>query len=204
MAAARGPYKKGLAKRAEILDTALEVIEQNGYSNASVKELADAVGLSQNGLLHYFGSKDRLFMEILRHRDELLAARIGTVPHALTDDFAGRVITAADEVAHAPGLLQLTLRLSIEASENDHPAHDFFTQRYENVREISAGALEEMRSDGRIPASVDPAMTATLIIAAMEGLQAQWSYDPSLDMAAHLTYLMQMLGVAEAPVDASA
>lgn len=63
--AARGPYAKGKAKRAEILDTALRVIAEQGYSGATVKQLADAVGLSQNGLLHYFGSKDNLFLEIL-------------------------------------------------------------------------------------------------------------------------------------------
>ena len=37
----------------------------------SVRELADAVGLSQAGLLHYFSSKEELFTAILRKRDEV-------------------------------------------------------------------------------------------------------------------------------------
>lgn len=197
--AARGPYKRGIAKRAEILDAALEVIDRNGYSNATVKELADAVGLSQNGLLHYFGSKDNLFLEILRHRDELLSVKIGSVPHALTDDYFRRVIDAVEEVAGAPGLLELTLRLSVEASAPNHPAHHFMKDRYESTRKISAGALDELRTEGRVPDSVDPQMTATLIQAAMDGLQAQWSYDPSIDMGAHMAYLLRHLGVADAP-----
>ncbi|QUX31868.1 TetR family transcriptional regulator [Nocardiopsis akebiae] len=60
-----------MAKRGEILDAALTVIGRDGYSRATVREIADAVGLSQNGLLHHFGSKERLFVEVLRHRDEL-------------------------------------------------------------------------------------------------------------------------------------
>ena len=42
-----------------------------GYRRTSVRELADAVGLSQAGLLHYFSSKEELFQEILRKRDEV-------------------------------------------------------------------------------------------------------------------------------------
>ena len=86
----RGPYAKGKAKRAEILDVALEVIAREGYTGATVKELADAVGLSQNGLLHYFGSKDALFAEILRRRDEIAAIEVdfesGT---SMTDSSSG-------------------------------------------------------------------------------------------------------------------
>jgi AcrR family transcriptional regulator len=192
---ARGPYKKGVAKRAEILDTALEVIERNGYSNATVKELADAVGLSQNGLLHYFGSKDRLFLEILRHRDELLEVRIGSDPHLLTDDFPRRVVTAAQDTADAPGLLELALRLSVEAADPAHPAHAFFTERYENVRRITSGTIAQMQAEGRVPTDVDPQTAATIVYAALEGLQAQWAYDPSIDMGAHLAYLLRALGV---------
>ncbi len=69
--ARRGSYAKGVAKRGEILDAALAVIGRDGYSRATVREIAGAVGLSQNGLLHHFGSKERLFVEVLRHRDEL-------------------------------------------------------------------------------------------------------------------------------------
>ena len=73
----RGSYAKGVAKREEILERALEVIAREGYRGASVKELADAVGLSQAGLLHYFDSKEELFTEIVRKRDEVDLAHYG-------------------------------------------------------------------------------------------------------------------------------
>ena len=75
--ARRGSYAKGVAKREEILERALEVIAREGYRGASVKELADAVGLSQAGLLHYFDSKEELFTEIVRKRDEVDMADYG-------------------------------------------------------------------------------------------------------------------------------
>ncbi|HET7802283.1 MAG TPA: helix-turn-helix domain-containing protein, partial [Humibacillus xanthopallidus] len=66
----RGAYAKGVAKREEILDAALAVIARNGYQRTSVRDIAEAVGLSQAGLLHYFSSKEALFAEVLRRRDE--------------------------------------------------------------------------------------------------------------------------------------
>src|SRR6478735_4816169 len=94
--ARRGSYAKGVAKRDEILERALEVIAREGYHGASVKELADAVGLSQAGLLHYFDSKDELFTAILRKRDEVDSRRFGDVeddpsPERLREGFVGIV-----------------------------------------------------------------------------------------------------------------
>jgi AcrR family transcriptional regulator len=77
--ARRGSYAKGVAKREEILTAALDVIARQGYGRASVRELADAVGLSQAGLLHYFSSKEELFAEVLRKRDEVDGAAMGPV-----------------------------------------------------------------------------------------------------------------------------
>ena len=131
--ASRGPYAKGKAKRAEILDVALEVIARDGYSSATVKHLADAVGLSQNGLLHYFGSKDALFLEILRRRDEVLAAQVGAQGADFAGDLAARMLRAADDEIATPGVTQLSLRVTGEATEPEHIAHDFFRERYQAI-----------------------------------------------------------------------
>ena len=73
-------YAKGIAKREEILDTALEVIARSGYARASVRELADAVGLSQAGLLHYFASKEELYAAILLRRDPVSYTHLSATP----------------------------------------------------------------------------------------------------------------------------
>lgn len=64
-----GTYLKGVAKREEILEKALDVIGREGIRGASVKEIADAVHLSPAGILHHFGTKEELFTEILRKRE---------------------------------------------------------------------------------------------------------------------------------------
>ena len=187
--APRGSYAKGIAKREEILTTALEVIARNGYRRTSVKELADAVGLSQAGLLHYFSSKEELFQEVLRKRDEVDTESFGLAVERPIQSFFD-VIRHNSEV---PGLVQLYAQLSTEAVDATHPAHDFFVARYEQFRAVFCGMLREEQEAGRLDADLDVERTANLFLAAADGLQTQWMLDPSIDMAEHISYLWQLV-----------
>ncbi|GAA1998044.1 TetR/AcrR family transcriptional regulator [Microbacterium pumilum] len=194
--AARGPYAKGKAKRAEILDVALEVIARDGYSSATVKHLADAVGLSQNGLLHYFGSKDALFLEILRHRDELIAIEVDAENRDFAENIVDRILAAVDEEVASPGMTRLSLRVTGEATEPDHVAHEFLRARYEAIRLVVSDALSRLQSDGQIAQDADPIAIAALLFASWDGLQIQRMYDDTIDIRSHLLYLIRALGIA--------
>ncbi|WP_349865900.1 helix-turn-helix domain-containing protein [Leifsonia sp. WHRI 6310E] len=197
--AARGPYAKGKAKRAEILDAALKVIDEQGYTAATVKELADAVGLSQNGLLHYFGSKDALFAEILRRRDELSEIEIDVEREGFAENMVEALLSALDAETSSPGLAQLALRVTGEATEPDHLAHDFIRRRYELVRAVVRDAVVDLQADGRLSPEIDPDAVAALVYASWDGLRIQWMYDRSIDLRAHMAYLLRALGVTVAP-----
>jgi AcrR family transcriptional regulator len=193
--AARGPYAKGVAKRAEILDTALAVIDEHGYTGATVKQLAEAVGLSQNGLLHYFGSKDTLFLEIVRRHEKDVAAQVDPEHADFAANLAERILNAASDSTEKPGMSTLMLSLATAASEATHPAHDYMRSRYEVMREITTSVLTVLQTRGQFPADGDPAAAAALIASALDGLQMQWLYDPTVDVGGNLTYLMTALGI---------
>ncbi|MFK0402020.1 TetR/AcrR family transcriptional regulator [Microbacterium sp. NPDC090225] len=195
--ASRGPYAKGVAKRAEILDTALTVIAQNGYSGATVKQLADAVGLSQNGLLHYFESKDNLFVEILRHHEESVAVQIDAEHADFAVGFRERILNALIGSLEAAGISQLMLSVSAAGSEVEHVAHDFIANRYVEFRRVAATAIRELQSRGEFPAHGDPDAAAAIIAAAFDGLQSQWLYDHSFDVCQRMSYLLSSLGLDE-------
>jgi AcrR family transcriptional regulator len=188
-------YAKGLAKREEILTTALDVIARTGYRRTSVRELAAAVGLSQAGLLHYFASKEDLFAEILLKRDDVDVAR------AVADELTPleTMVSIVQHNAGVPGLVQLSAQYSIEAADPDHPGHAAIADRYAGLRRLLVDDIETRKADGRLPAHLDAERSATLLIAAADGLQTQWLIDPGLDMAGHLTYLVSLLGSAPAP-----
>lgn len=191
--ARRGSYAKGIAKREEILTAALEVIARGGYGRASVRELADAVGLSQAGLLHYFSSKEELFAEVLRKRDEVdretIAAADADHELSMLDGFVGVVRHNVD----VPGLVQLYVRLSAEATEPEHAARPFFDERFRAFREMVAEGIRDAQRDGDLPADLDPGQVATMLLALADGLQTQWLMDPSIDMAAHISGFIDIL-----------
>ena len=188
-------YAKGVAKREEILTTALEVIARTGYRRTSVRELAAAVGLSQAGLLHYFASKEVLFAELLRKRDEVDEANTAGPGVAAVD----RLVDIVRHNAEVPGLVQLSAQFTVEASHPEHPAHDLVSARYERLRALFVEDIASRQRAGALPAHLDPAVAANLLIAAADGLQTQFLLDPSLDMAEHLAALLSLLGSAAPP-----
>ncbi|MGW5239345.1 TetR family transcriptional regulator [Monashia sp. NPDC004114] len=185
----RGSYAKGIAKREEILTAALDVIARNGYQRTSVRDLADAVGLSQAGLLHYFSSKEELFAEILRKRDEVDRERM--------PDGRGAMVSGLIEVvrhnATVPGLVQLYAQLSTEATHPEHAAHGFFVERYASLRAALATEIQAAQARGELSDALDATSAATILLAAADGLQTQWMLDPSIDMADHLETLWRVL-----------
>jgi AcrR family transcriptional regulator len=183
-------YAKGIAKRAEIIDTALQLIGSAGYDKMTIPELAKAVGLSQPGLIHYFGTKDQLFVEILRERD-------ARTERAAAGSFTpSRIARDNDSV---PGLIELYTHVMVESSGTSHVGHEFSRARYERARAEIAGVIRQAQAEKRVGPTVDPVKTAAVVFAAWDGLQIQWMHDRSIDIPAHLDYLWRTLvGVSDA------
>jgi AcrR family transcriptional regulator len=64
MVHSRGVDDKGPRQR--LLEGATEYVAQNGLSDVSLRTLAAALGTSHRMLIHHFGSKERLWVEIVR------------------------------------------------------------------------------------------------------------------------------------------
>ncbi|MDQ5863000.1 MAG: TetR/AcrR family transcriptional regulator [Actinomycetota bacterium] len=186
--AGRGKYAKGVAKREEILRTALDVFAVQGYRGTSLRELAEAVNLSQAGVLHYFESKEELFAEILRKRDER-----DNDEYSAGGDVIGTFGDVMRHNAEVPGFVSLYANVSAAATEPDHPAHAFFVDRYEHMRHKLAEGVRARQAAGAMAADLDPEKIASVVLAAADGLQVQWLLKPEQDMADHLEYLWAVL-----------
>lgn len=189
MAPKRGTYPKGDARREQILDTALDVIAARGYSGATVRQIAEAAGLSAAGLQHHFGSKEKLLAEVLRRRDSRAVDEAADSPQ-IADTFTTRV----RQNMAVPGLIQLYARLSAESTEPSHPSHDDFRQRYESFRSAAADGIRAAQERGQLREGLDPEMIATMLLALEDGLQVQWLLDGDVDIAAHMGYFLELLG----------
>lgn len=185
--ARRGSYAKGVARRQEILESTLDVVGRTGYRNASLKQIAEAVGVTPAALLHYFGSKEELFTEVLRTRDE--QDERSPRMHDPVDAKAAFL----DVIRHnteVPGVVELFSRLAVDAADPDHPAHAYFLERSERLR---GSIAEAFHGDAAKRPALDADTTARVVQAVADGLQLQWMVDPSVDMAGILEALMDVL-----------
>jgi AcrR family transcriptional regulator len=174
-------------RRAEIVAAALEVFAERGYRGGSLAAVGERVGLTQQGVLHYFPSKDALLTEVLRLRDALDGedpAGSGT-DHGDTGPggLAGVEALVARNMGR-PGLVQCFTVLAAESVTDQHPAHDFFAARYRALRPQLAALLQAELGDPG-PSGLTADQASALLIAVMDGLQQQWLLDPGqVDMAA--------------------
>ena len=182
----RGEYAKTSAKRTAILDAALEVFAESGYRSGSLRDVAGKVGMSEAGLLHHFPNKSALLAAVLDRRDQHSLERVPFDGPDGTVTLQGLVDLAAYN-ASVPGVVELYCILSAEATAPDHPAHEYFVERYEYTRVNLRAAFESLEKDGRLMAGVSPQRAAVATIAMMDGLQVQWLLDRDVvDMADEL------------------
>lgn len=185
---AQKPYPKGVARRAQILETALEVFAVEGDRKASLRTIAERVGLTDTGVLHYFGSREELFLAVIDERDqESTAAAEGAA------DSLEAIVRTVRHNMGVPGLVRLYVAMTAAAPEPGHPAGPYFARRYEQLRAAIGTGVAVMQQEGRARDDIDAVVLAQLLVAAVDGVQLQWLIDPSVDMAEVLDALVTMI-----------
>lgn len=193
---ARGSYAKSADRRREILAAGIDVFSACGYRSGSIREIAERVGMSQAGLLHHFSSKSALLAAVLQYRDEEDRLRM----HIESEqglNVIRALVGLVEHNARVPGLVELHCVLSAEATAPDHPAHDYFVNRYRRVQGFTTEALRQMRAEGQLADGVDVDSAARTLVALMDGLQVQWLLEKhAIDMAEEVRrYLRPLLTV---------
>ncbi len=182
-----GRLTRGDERRAEILRAAYEVIAERGYRGATLGAVAERVGLTQQGLLHYFPAKDALLVAVLEKRDEWDAVPEGKWRLDL-------LASLVEYNTMRPGIVQTFSALLGESVTEEHPARDFFTQRYARLRASMAQVLRAEFGDV-LPGGLTPERAVPLMVAVMDGLQYQWLLDPEgVDMPGAFRDFLGLLG----------
>jgi AcrR family transcriptional regulator len=187
----RGRYAKGLARRQEILDAAIEVFAQRGADRTSLRAIAQEVGVTHAALIHHFGTLERLLVEVYEESSRRLER---DAPGADDVSPVEMMRLSAQRNRSVPGMVQLYTTLVAAALEEGHPAATTFaSERFASVRASLAQQIRVRQEDGRIRRDVDPHQVAALVVAASDGLQTQWLLDPDVDQVGALALLDRLL-----------
>jgi AcrR family transcriptional regulator len=145
--------------------------------------------------MHYFPTKEDLLAAVLETRDEWDLLHFGHAPQG--DESAMTVNQLAELVdynATRPGIVQTYTVLSADSVTEDHPAREYFHDRYERVRAGMTQMLERHRDE--LPPGATPEQLAPIAIAVLDGLQLQWLLDPAkVDMSAGFRTFLTLLGI---------
>lgn len=187
----RTRYANGERRRAEIIEAASRAFAEQGYQNLSLRQLADAIGVSHTLLRHHFGSKDAILEAVLIHREEVER-------DWRTRLFAERGLLDALPVVMAHnatirGLIHLDAVMRAEAVNPEHPAHDYIVGLAQRFRERLRLDLATEQEAGRLRTDLDLELTAIRLASLIEGVQMEWLLDPSIDMAAVVTAFTDQL-----------
>ncbi|WP_069762128.1 TetR/AcrR family transcriptional regulator [Streptomyces sp. LUP47B] len=201
-AKARGPYTKTPARRAEIVRAARESFAEHGFTKASLRDIAERAGITHAGLLHHFRNKDDLLAAVLAERD----AEERQYAESQVPDMDHLAPYLGDLLRHhqkSPELMRLWIELAAAASRPEHPAHDYFAQRYAWGREQFARGMSGKAERGELNEALAPDHAATLLQAVLNGLQLQWLLDQDLDIVGPVRAFMRMTfpQAAEAEAD---
>jgi AcrR family transcriptional regulator len=180
MARPRGNHAATAARRNSIIRAALEIFGEFGFNGSSLKQVAAAVGISEAGVLHHFGSKSNLLTEVLRSRDaqaEIFVPLAGDGIEFVT----GWLNLIEYNVSH-PGHVELFTTLAAEATSPAHPAHQYFLERYEMVFGLTRSYFQKMQAAGQLIDGLVPADLAVTLIALSDGLQLQWLITKTVDL----------------------
>jgi AcrR family transcriptional regulator len=167
-----------LAKREQILKAAVEIFGNKGSTNGTLADVAEQVGITHAGVLHHFGSKQKLLLEVLAYRDQADVAELAEKHIPGGPELFLHLVRTAFANEKRPGIVQAYTVLSAESVTDDHPARDYFEERYTTLRrEVTAAFHELCAQEGvRDPDTIAAASAA--ILAVMDGLQLQWLLHP--------------------------
>jgi AcrR family transcriptional regulator len=197
MARPRGNYAATAARREAIITAALEAFGASGYNGSSLKQVAQAVGMTEAGVLHHFGSKRDLLIEVLRVRDDASSQFIPEGSSQPLDFVTGWINLMAFNVSQ-PGIIDLFTKLAAESTAPDHPSHQYFNERYKFVTTFCQGYFEALREADMLQSPADDRTLAISLIALADGLQLQWLHNRDVNIPEELAVFFSSLLTKEA------
>lgn len=169
-----------------IVDAMRTCIAARGIAGATFEHVSREAGVSRGLLHYYFGTKERLLIEVLRADAEV---RIGSFDEPLEaaqtpDEFIEVLVAGAEEVLQSdPGFYVLIYELFTAGRQNPEIQTEL-AQVYEGSRRHVAEILRRKQEEGVLSLRFDPETTVTFMFGAADGAALQRLTDPDRDYSA--------------------
>ena len=150
-----------------ILDAAVELFSECGYDGVSMRQIAEAAGVSKSNIYHHFASKDALYLGILHGSAQHLSEIVEDLAEG-DGDFQRRLRVFAE--AHMEHLFanEMTLRLVLREafSGDEEKSRVVVDQVVGGIFKRMVAIFQAGQNAGIIRADLDPGLCATLLMGA--------------------------------------
>jgi len=158
--------------RSRLIDAALRIFAEQGYDHATVEEISLAAGYSKGAYYFHFDSKEDIFIELLEHWVEEQTARFLSFRKVGTESTVA-LLGAVESVLRyddSDPYWQLLLPEIWAQSNRNEKVKRALEDAYIRWARILEDAFEKAEGEGTISLSVRPALAASLVLAARDGL----------------------------------
>jgi AcrR family transcriptional regulator len=158
-------------------------VGRRGTAGSTFDHVAAEAGVSRGLLHYYFGSKERLLVEVVRHDSDLRVARFTDAlaeARSIDDVIEVLVRQVRDFVAEDPGAQALLYEM-FSASRSNEEIRAELAALWRRQRAIVADALREKEREGVIKLRGEAEAVASVLFALGDGFELQLLADPEWD-----------------------
>jgi AcrR family transcriptional regulator len=173
-------------KARRIVDAMRASVAARGAAGATFDHVAREAGVSRGLLHYYFGTKERLLVEVVRRDSDL---RLAALDEALAgarsaDDLLHVLVRSLEDlVERDPGFVALHFELFTSARRNPEIAAEL-AALHRRIRDHVAARLEAKREEGVIRLAADAASVTAVLLSLADGLALRMLADPEADWGA--------------------
>jgi AcrR family transcriptional regulator len=161
-------------------------VGRRGAAGSTFDHVAREAGVSRGLLHYYFGSKERLLVEVVRHdcevRNRNMDERLAQA--STLDEILDALVVGLNEFLEDEAGGQAVIYEMLSASRHSEEIRAELAELYRQWRERLSGWLRIKERDGVIRLQAEPEAAASILFALADGFGIQSLSDPDWDQTA--------------------
>ncbi|MDX6651309.1 MAG: hypothetical protein QOG09_1290 [Solirubrobacterales bacterium] len=170
-------------KAQRIIEAMRKTVASRGIAGATFERVAAEAGVSRGLLHYYFGTKERLLVEVVRRDAQLRVARLDEPfarAQSVDDVLEVLVANLTDMIENQPGFFVLLFELFIAGRRNPDIGHEV-GELFELTRGHVAEILAAKQRERVIALRFEPDAVVSHLFAVVDGFALQALSDPERD-----------------------
>ncbi|MDO8209817.1 TetR/AcrR family transcriptional regulator [Conexibacter sp. CPCC 206217] len=181
---ADGPVRTLESDKAKRIVDAMRVsVAARGAAGSTFDHVAREAGVSRGLLHYYFGTKERLLVEVVRRDCDIRIAGLAAQLHGAhtADDFIDGLVRGLSELVEGDSDLVTLMFELFTLSRRNAEIADALADLCRQMRAHLAASLTEKRDEGIVRLGAEPDAVAGVLLALADGLALRFLTEPKLD-----------------------